>query len=250
MSTSLKDKVAVVTGGNSGIGLATAQQLVEAGATVVIIGRNQTTLDQAASALGPNASAVQADVVNTEDLDRAFQTVRSTRGGIDILFVNAGIARFAPIDAVEADEFDQLFNINVKGAYFTVQKALPHLNDGASVVLNTSVANMKGLAGASVYSATKAALRSLARTLAAELAPRRIRVNAVAPGLTDTPLVGKIGLTPEAIEAFASDVQEKTPAGRVGQPREIANVVAFLASADSSYVNGAEFAVDGGFAQV
>jgi len=250
MSTSLKDKVAVVTGGNSGIGLATAQQLVEAGASVVIIGRNETSLDQAASALGPMASAIQADVANTDDLDRAFQTIRSTRGGIDVLFVNAGIARFAPIDAVAGDEFDQLFNINVKGAYFTVQKALPHLNNGASIVLNTSVANMKGLAGASVYSATKAALRSLARTLAAELAPRRIRVNAVAPGLTDTPLVGKMGLPPEVIEAFGADVQEKTPAGRLGQPRDIANVVAFLASAESSYVNGAEFAVDGGFAQV
>lgn len=250
MSKKLQDKVVVVTGGNSGIGLATAQTLTDDGAKVVIVGRNRQTLEQAVTALGPNATAIQADVSNPEDLERAYNGIRATHGGIDVLFVNAGIAEFLPVDAVDAAHFDRLFDINVKGAYFTVQKALPYLNDGAAIIFNTSIANEVGLPGASIYSATKAALRSFARTLAAELGPRGIRVNAVAPGLTDTPLVEKLGLEGEAVEAFAKDVVEKTPLGRVGQPKEIAAVAAFLASPDSAFVTGAEFAVDGGSAQI
>ncbi|MEM7777296.1 MAG: glucose 1-dehydrogenase [Pseudomonadota bacterium] len=250
MNATLKDKVAVVTGGNSGIGLSTAQTLIDDGAHVVVVGRNRESLDRAASVLGPRATALQGDVSDTQQLDRVFETVSATHGKIDVLFVNAGIAEFSPLEAVDADHFDRLFGINVRGAYFTIQKALPHLNDGASIILTTSVVNGLGLPGASVYAATKAALRSFARTLAAELAPRGIRINAVSPGLTETPLVGKLGLQQEEIEAFGADVVAKTPAGRAGQPQEIAKVAAFLASPASSYVNGAEFAVDGGFAQV
>jgi NAD(P)-dependent dehydrogenase (short-subunit alcohol dehydrogenase family) len=249
MSNKLQGKVAVITGGNSGIGLATAQALVDDGAKVVIVGRNRQTLDQASAALGPQASAIQADVASTDDLERAFETIRSTHGRIDTLLVNAGVAAFAPIEAVDHGHFDQLFDINVKGAYFTVQKALPHLNEGASIVFTSSVVNELGMPGATVYSATKAALRSFTRSLAAELGPRGIRVNAVAPGLTETPLVGKLGLEDEAIEAFANNVVSNTPLGRFGQPNEIAAVAAFLASPDSAFVNGAEFAVDGGLAQ-
>ncbi|MEM8687660.1 MAG: glucose 1-dehydrogenase [Pseudomonadota bacterium] len=250
MSAELKNKVAVVTGGNSGIGLATAEKLVAAGAKTVIVGRNRETLDQAVAALGENASAQQADVSDTADLQKAFSSVAATHGKIDVLFVNAGVAEFSPITDVGEDHFDTLFNINVKGAYFTIQTALDHIADGGSIVLTTSVVNEIGMPGASVYSATKAALRSFVRTLAAELAPRGIRVNAVAPGLTETPLVGKLGLAPEEIEAFGAQVAAKAPTGRLAKPDEIANVAAFLASPQSSYVNGAEFAVDGGFAQV
>lgn len=250
MSTNLKNKVAVVTGGNSGIGLATAHSLIGDGAKVVITGRNQENLDRAVAALGPNAQALQGDVANLDDLERIFQTVSATHGKIDVLFVNAGIAEFVPIESVDVEHYERLFGTNVKGAYFTVQKALPHLNDGASIILNSSIVNVLGLPGASIYAATKAALRSFARTLAVELASRKIRVNVVSPGLTETPLVGKIGLTQDELEAFGADVTAKTPAGRVGQPNEIANVAMFLASPASSYVNGAEFAADGGFAQV
>ncbi len=250
MSMSLKNKVAVVTGGNSGIGLSTAQTLVNDGAKVIVVGRNQERLERAVSALGPNAKAVQGDVSNTQDLERMFNTIRSTHGKIDVLFVNAGVAEFIPMDQVDVDHFDRLFDTNVKGAYFTVQKALPHLNDGASIILNTSVSGGKGIPGSTVYSATKAAVRSFARTLASELAPRGIRVNAVSPGLTETPILEKMGLDSDVIEAFSADMSSKTPAGRLAQPQEIANVAAFLASSASSFVNGAEFAVDGGYSQV
>ncbi|MEM7751103.1 MAG: glucose 1-dehydrogenase [Pseudomonadota bacterium] len=250
MSYNLQDKVAVVTGGNSGIGLSTAQTLIDQGAKVIIVGRNQESLDRAATVLGPQATAIQGDVSHTQDLDRVFNTVRATHGKIDVLFVNAGVAEFVPVESVDLSHFERLFDINVKGAYFTIQKSLPHLQDGASIILNTSVVNGLGLAGASVYSATKAAVRSFARSLATELAPRGIRVNAVSPGLTETPIVGKMGLEPEAIEAFGADVATKTPLGRLGKPHEIANVATFLASPASSFVNGAEFAVDGGYAQV
>ena len=250
MSYNLQDKVAVVTGGNSGIGLSTAQTLIDQGAKVIIVGRNQESLDRAATVLGRQATAIQGDVSHTQDLDRVFDTVRATHGKIDVLFVNAGVAEFVPVESVDLSHFERLFDINVKGAYFTIQKALPHLKDGASIILNTSVVNGLGLAGASVYSATKAAVRSFARSLAAELAPRGIRINAVSPGLTETPIVGKMGLEPEAIEAFGADVASKTPLGRLGKPHEIANVATFLASPASSFVNGAEFAVDGGYAQI
>lgn len=246
----LSGKVAVITGGNSGIGRATAEALVAAGAKVVIFGRNQATLDQTLGGLRPDALAVQGDVANLDDLERLFAVTRDRFGRVDVLFVNAGVAEFAPLDQADEAHFDRLVGINFKGAYFTVQKALPVLADNASIIVNTSVTNVIGLPATSLYSATKAALRSLVRTLAAELAPRGIRVNAVSPGLTETPILGRAGLAEEQIHGFGASIKERTPLGRLGRPDEIAGAVLFLASADASFVAGAEIAVDGGFAQV
>ena len=245
----LTGKVAVVTGGNSGIGLSTAQSFIEEGAKVAIFGRNQETLDQARESLGDNAIAVKGDVTSPADLERLFGVTRETFGPVDVVFANAGVAEFAPIDAADEDHFDRMIDINFKGAFFTLQKALPALNETASVILTTSVVNEIGLPATSVYSAAKAALRSLARTATAELGPRGIRVNAIAPGLTETPLLGKMGLPEEQVHGFGEQVVEQTPLSRLGRPKDIANTVVFLASDDSAYVAGAEFAVDGGFAQ-
>lgn len=246
----LKDKVAVVTGGNSGIGFSAAEQFVKEGARVVIFGRNARTLDEAATKLGPQAIAVQGDVSKLSDLDKLFETTKDRFGQIDVLFVNAGIAEFAPIEQVDEAHYDRVTDINLKGALFTVQKALPLLRDGGSIILNTSVVNEIGLPAASVYSATKAALRSLARTLATDLAPRKIRVNAVSPGLIRTPILSRTEMPEAEQEAFGNQVNEQTPLGRAGEPQEIASAVVFLAGQNASYINGAELAVDGGFAQV
>ena len=246
----LNNKVAVVTGGSTGIGLATARRFIADGAEVFITGRNSETLDAAVAELGDRATGVRGDVANLEDLDRLFAQVREHFGRVDILFANAGIAPFVPFDAVTEEHFDTLFNINVRGLFFTVQKALPLLSEGASVILNASVVAQIGIPNTSVYSATKAAVRSLARTLAAELAPRGIRVNVVSPGLIETPLVGKLGLNQDEIEAFAAQVVQKTPLGRTGKPKEIAATVAFLASDDASYFTGADLVADGGMIQV
>ncbi len=246
----LEGKVAVVTGGNSGIGLATAKRLQEEGARVAIAGRSQKTLDEAAKTLGKDVLAIQADVSKLEDIDRIYSTVEKKFGKIDVLFVNAGVAKFAPLADTPESLYDEQFDINIKGAYFTIQKAIPHLNDGASIVLNTSVAGIKGTTGTSAYSATKAALRSLARTAAAELAGRGIRVNAVAPGPIVTPIFGRTGLPQEAIDAFITNVGGSVPMKRLGQPEEVAGAVAFLASSDSSYITGEELHVDGGMGQI
>ncbi len=246
----LNNKVAVVTGGSSGIGLATAQRFIADGAQVVITGRDQGTLDAAIAELGDRATAIRGDVANLEDLDRLFAQVREQFGRIDVLFANAGIAPFVPLEAVTEEHFDALFNINVRGLFFTVQKALPLLSEGASVILTASVVAQSGLPNTSIYSATKAAVRSLGRTLAAELSPRGIRVNVVSPGLIETPLVGKLGLSQEEIDAFAAQVVEQTPLGRPGKPEEIAATVAFLASDDASYFTGADLVADGGMIQV
>ncbi len=246
----LNDKIAVVTGGSSGIGLATAQRFIADGAQVVITGRNQGTLDAAIAELGDRATAIRGDVANLKDLDRLFAQVREQFGRIDVLFANAGIAPFVPLEAVTEEHFDALFNINVRGLFFTVQKALPLLSEGASVILTASVVAQSGLPNTSIYSATKAAVRSLGRTLAAELSPRGIRVNVVSPGLIETPLVGKLGLSQEEIDAFAAQVVEQTPLGRPGKPEEIAATVAFLASDDASYFTGADLVADGGMIQV
>lgn len=200
----LEGKVAVVTGGNSGIGLATAKRLQQEGARVAIAGRSKKTLDEAVKAIGNGVLAIQGDVAKIADLDRLYSEVSEKLGKIDVLFVNAGVAKFAPLAETSETTYDEQFNINIKGAYFVIQKAIPLLTDGASIILNTSVADSQGVAGSSAYSATKAALRSLARTAAAELAGRGIRVNAVAPGPIVTPIFERTGLPKEAIDEFAS----------------------------------------------
>ena len=246
----LEGKVAVVTGGNSGIGLATAKRLQEEGAKVAISGRSKKTLDEAVKSIGNGVVAVQSDVASLADIDKLFGEVSKKLGKIDVLFVNAGIAKFAPLSDTSEKSFDEQYDINIKGAYFTVQKALPFLNDGASIILNTSVVDQKGTIGGSAYAGTKAALRSLARTAAAELVGRGIRVNAVAPGPIETPILEKNGLPQEAIDDFAKQIKERIPMKRFGQPEEVAATVAFLASQDASYITGVEINVDGGFGQI
>jgi NAD(P)-dependent dehydrogenase (short-subunit alcohol dehydrogenase family) len=242
----LEGKAAVVTGGNSGIGLESAKRLHAEGARVLVAGRNARTLDAAVGAIGAGTLAVQADVSKLEDIDRLFSVVRSKLGKIDVLFANAGIAKFAPYSASQETLFDELFAINVKGVYFTLQKAIPLLNDGASVILNTSVVSSKGTENLGIYAATKAAVRSFARTAARELQERNIRVNAVAPGPIATPIFGRVGLTNEQIEGFKQDISAQVPMRRIGRPEEIAGAVAFLASEDASYITGVELNVDGG----
>jgi NAD(P)-dependent dehydrogenase (short-subunit alcohol dehydrogenase family) len=244
----LDGKVAVVTGGDSGIGLAAAQRLVAEGAYVFITGRRQRELDAAVAQIGQNVTAVAGDVSQLADLDRLFATVREQKGRIDILFANAGIAEGAPLGEISEEQFDRAFGINVKGALFTVQKALPLLADGASIILPASVGGSKGFADLSVYSATKAALRSFARTWTTDLKRRKIRVNAVSPGNIDTPALRVLAHTDSA--GLSERFRDQIPLGRVGQPEDIASAVAFLASDESSYITGIELFVDGGLAQV
>ena len=250
MMKRLEGKVAVVTGGNSGIGLATAKRFQEEGARVAISGRSKKTLDEAVRTIGNGVVAIQADVAKLEELDKLYAEVSRKLGKIDVLFVNAGVAKFGTIAEMPESAYDEQFDINVKGAYFTIQKALPLLNDGASIILNTSVADSQGQVGTSVYSATKAALRSLARTAAAELVGRGIRVNTVAPGPIVTPIFGRIGLSQEGADEFAKQIVAKVPMKRFGQPEEVAATVAFLASQDASYITGVEINVDGGLGQI
>lgn len=246
----LSNKIAVVTGGSSGIGLATAHRFIADGARVVVTGRNQKALDAAVAELGDQAIGIRGDVANLGDLDRMFEKVKKQFGHVDVLFANAGIAPFVPFAAVTEEHFDVLFNTNVRGLFFTVQKALPLLSKGASVILNASVVAQSGLPNTSIYSATKAAVRSLGRTLAAELSPRGIRVNVVSPGLIETPFWGKVGLSQDEIDAFGKQVVQRTPLRRPGKPEEIAGTVAFLASEDASYFTGADLVADGGMIQV
>jgi NAD(P)-dependent dehydrogenase (short-subunit alcohol dehydrogenase family) len=244
----LDGKVAVVTGGNSGIGLAAAKRLVTDGAYVFITGRRRRELDAAVEQIGRNVTGVQGDVSNSADLDRLFSTVKELKGRIDVLFANAGVAEGAPLGQITEEHFDRIFGVNVKGTLFTVQKALPLLNDGASVILTSSVVGSKGFASRSVYSATKAALRSFARTWTTDLRNRKIRVNVVSPGAIDTP--GLQGLSQRDSDGLSELYRDRVPLGRVGRPEDIASAVSFLASDDSSYVAGTELFVDGGLAQV
>lgn len=246
----LEGKLAVITGGNSGIGLATAQRFLDEGARVAISGRNQKTLGEAGKTLGKDVLAVRADTADLQEVERFLGEVNKKLGKIDVLFINAGVAKFAPLTDTSEALFDEQFDINVKGAYFTIQKAVPYLNDGASIILNTSIAGSTGTPTTSAYSATKAALRSLARTAAAELVERNIRVNAVAPGPIVTPIFGRTGLPQQVIDDWAKDLVAKVPMKRFGQPEEVAGVVAFLASRDSSYMTGVEINVDGGIGQL
>jgi NAD(P)-dependent dehydrogenase (short-subunit alcohol dehydrogenase family) len=242
----LEGKIAVVTGGNSGIGLATSKQFVNEGAYVFMTGRREPELAAAVKEIGRNVTGVQGDVANLGDLDRLFAQIKREKGKLDIVFANAGGAKFAPLGTITEEHYDSLFNINVKGLLFTVQKALPLMPDGASIILNASIVASKGSPDWSVYSATKAAVRSFARTWTMDLKARRIRVNAVSPGFTDTAPWHSIEAAEERMKIISSNV----PLGRFGTPDEIAKAVVFLASDDSSYITGTELFVDGGFAQV
>ncbi len=242
--------VVVITGGNSGIGQATAQAFHTAGAQVVIFGRNRASLDATATQLGHNTLAIQGDVLRMADLDALYAATRERFGRIDVLFVNAGIARMGPIDAVSETDFDQVMNVNFKGAYFTIQKALPLFNRGGTIILNTSINARIGMPTTSVYAASKAALGSLVRTLSADLLERGIRVNAVSPGPVATPIYTRLGLTEAELQGFAQNVQQQVPLKRFGSPEEIAQVVLMLASSDASYILGTEIVVDGGMSQL
>jgi NAD(P)-dependent dehydrogenase (short-subunit alcohol dehydrogenase family) len=246
----LEGKIALITGGTSGIGLATAKQFVNEGAYVFITGRRAPELAAAVKEIGRNVSGVQGDVSNLTDLDRLFGQIQNEKGKLDIVFANAGLAQYAPFGEITEKFYESIFEVNVKGPLFTVQKALPLLPDGASIILNASIVGSKGLSTNSVYSATKAAVRSFARTWTTDLKDRRIRVNAISPGSIDTPGLSDLLASAEAGEQRKKMISTMVPLGRLGTPDEIAKAVVFLASDDSSYVTGTELFVDGGFAQV
>jgi NAD(P)-dependent dehydrogenase (short-subunit alcohol dehydrogenase family) len=243
----LQGKVAVITGGNSGMGLATAQLFAAEGAHVFITGRRQSELDAAVKLIGDNVTGVQGDVSNLADLDRLYDTVKQHKGRIDILFANAGLGEFVPVAEISEAHFDKVFDINVKGLVFTVQKALPLFQDGGSIILNASIAAFKGMQDFSVYSASKAAVRSFARSWTVDLKDRKIRVNALSPGPIDTPILDGLG---EGKEEVKASLASQVPLGRMGRSEEIATVALFLASDDSSYVTGIELCVDGGMGQI
>jgi NAD(P)-dependent dehydrogenase (short-subunit alcohol dehydrogenase family) len=240
----LQGKIAVITGGTTGMGLASAKRFVAEGAHVFIMGRRQAELDAAVKAIGRQVTGVQGDIARLDDLDRLYQTVKATKGHLDIVFANAGIGELMPLSAATAEHFDRIFAINVRGTLFTVQKALPLLRDGGSIILTGSIASVKGLPAFGVYSASKAAIRSFVRTWTLELKDRRIRANVISPGTIDTPILAP--LPKEVIAQIVSTI----PMGRIGEADEIARAALFLASDDSSYVTGIELFVDGGVAQV
>jgi NAD(P)-dependent dehydrogenase (short-subunit alcohol dehydrogenase family) len=248
--SNLEGKVAVVTGGNSGIGLATAQRFVSDGAYVFITCRRQQELDTAVNHIGKNVMGVQGDVSYLADLDRLYGTVKDQKGHIDVLFANAGVGELAPLGTITEAQFDKTFGINVKGVLFTVQKALPLFHDGGSIILNASIAASKGIEASSVYNATKAAIRSFARTWTVELKHRKISVNAISPGMIDTPGLNGLAQNKKQLEQFKTNFVSTVPLGRTGSPDEVAKVVSFLASDDSSYITGIELFVDGGMAQI
>jgi NAD(P)-dependent dehydrogenase (short-subunit alcohol dehydrogenase family) len=248
----LKNKVCVITGGNSGIGLAIAKEFACEGASVVIFGRNQKTLDEAVKTVGNGAVSVQGDVKDMADIDRLYEVAARRFGKIDVIVAGAGIAKFAPFEHFSEELFDEVCDVNLKGAFFTVQKALPHLRDGASVILISSAgATTRGFPLTSVYNVTKTALRSLARTLSAELLPRRIRVNALTPGATETPILSRdIGVSSELRDQIAAGMVQLTPAKRRATPEEIAKGALFLACDDSAFCLGSNLVMDGGLTQL
>jgi len=246
----LEGKIALVTGGTSGIGLATAKSFMKEGAYVFITGRRAPELAAAVKEIGSNVTGIQGDVSNLGDLDRLFEQIKREKGKLDILFANAGTAKYAPLGQITEELYNSTFDTNVKGLLFTVQKALPLIPDGSSIILNASIVASKGLSSNSVYSATKAAVRSFARTWTTDLKDRRIRVNAVSPGSIDTPGLNELLGSSEVGQQRLKMISNAVPLGRLGKPEEIAKAVTFLASDDSSYITGAELFVDGGFAQV
>ena len=245
----LKGKVALITGGTSGIGLATAQLFIEEGATVIVTGRNPETLEQAKKTLGAGAEVIATDTSDLKAVEQLFKTIGQKYKKIDALFVNAGIAKFVPLAQSTPEMFDEQFNVNVRGAYFTVQHAAPLISDGGAILLTASMVTSIAEPMASVYSATKAALRSLGRSLASELAPR-IRVNTVSPGPIATPIFGKLGLPADVIEGFAKDMTQRNPLKRIGEPADVAKAALYLLSDQSAYVTGIELHVDGGMASL
>jgi NAD(P)-dependent dehydrogenase (short-subunit alcohol dehydrogenase family) len=246
----LSNKVALITGGTSGIGLETAKLFRDEGAHVIVVGADQVGVDAASRELGSNVLALRADLRKPGELDKVFDEIRRRFGRLDILFANAGIGLAAPLEAVTEKQIDEQFAINVKGAFFAVQKAVPLLTEGGSVVLTTSFLNAVGTPGLSILSATKAAVRSLARSLGAELAPRGIRVNAVSPGPISTPFHGKLGLSQKELNDAAAGIEAQVPLHRFGEPDEVSKMVLFLASEDASFMTGSEVVVDGGLTQV
>ncbi|GAB4251276.1 MAG: SDR family oxidoreductase [Ekhidna sp.] len=246
----LNGKVALITGANSGIGLATAKLFIQEGAKVVITGRRQEALDEAVKEIGGDVKAILADAADIPKTKEVVEQTVDAFGKIDILFANAGVAYFSPHTEITEEFFDSQFNINVKGPFFLIKEAIPHLNDGAVIIGNTSVVNQKGFDGTSVYSATKAAFRSLSRVLASELRERKIRTVSVAPGPIETPIYGKLGMPQEALEEMGAGFAQQVPLGRFGSADEVAKSVLFLASDDASFVNGVELEVDGGLSQV
>jgi NAD(P)-dependent dehydrogenase (short-subunit alcohol dehydrogenase family) len=246
----LEGKIAVITGGSSGIGLATAQQLVYEGAYVFIVGRRQNEVDTAVNQIGKNVTGVQGDVSNLSDLDHLYDTVKQQKGRIDILFANAGIIGSVPLGSITEAYFDKIFSVNVRGLLFTVQKALPLFQDGGSIILTASTGGSKGIEGNSVYGATKAAVRSFARSWTVDLKHRKIRVNAISPGTIDTPMISSLVQNQEQAEQLKRSRASIIPLGQIGSPDEIAKAVSFLASDDSSFVTGIELFVDGGLAQI
>ncbi len=246
----LNGKVAVITGGSSGIGLATAKEFIANGAKVVIFARGKRALDEATKELGRNAFAVPGDVTKLADIDRLFTETKLKFGGVDVLFVNAALVKLAPIAGTTEEFFDEMMNVNIKGAYFTLQRSIQHLNENASVIIATSWLNSIGFGNSSLISASKAALRSLVRVASAELVEKGIRVNALSPGAISTPMWGKIGLPEDVLKAAGEALTKQIPIKRWGQPEDIAKAVLFLASDDSSYVVGSELSVDGGLNQI
>lgn len=246
----LKNKVAFITGGNSGIGLATAKLFVAEGAKVVITGRRQEALDEAVKEIGGDITGILADAKDLSAGKAAIDQTVAKHGNIDILFLNAGIAGFMPLSEITEEHFDETFDTNVKGPFFTTKYAIPHLNEGAVVIGNTSIVNQKGFPGSSVYSATKAALRSLSRVLANELSAKKIRAVSVAPGPIETPIYSKMGMSEQELDEMGAGFAQQVPLGRFGSSEELAKAVLFLASDDASFANGIELSIDGGLSQV